>query len=201
VNQTNSIMQKETKLLIVACLFLLGLSACDKENYDIVTEESAHTPTEVINDEPYFSFQIADVGKETKGYGVIIEVAGFYVISSDSIFCKGENGFGIISDGDGDNFHFTFFLDSQGTATLPFSTLSYEENGDTITVFNNSLHYDCTPDAYPTVEFTEVTEDRMTGTYRGEFFRFTGDDSDSCDSWQSVGILESDFSVPLRSCP
>jgi len=193
-------MLNQTKCLIAACLLLLGLSACDKENYDIVTEESTFEPTEVITDDSYFSFQMADVQEQTGGYGALVEVANFYILSSDSVFCDGNNGFGIISDGMGDYFHFSFFLDSLGTVSLPFSTLNYEENGDTITVFNNSLHYDCTPDAYPTVEFTEVSADRLTGTYRGEFFKLIGNDADECASWQSVGILESDFSVPLKSC-
>ena len=204
-------------------LFFLAITllvvACQADNFDEITEVALPYEPIILEEGSQITYRLKQKGTNfNRGYGVVIEDFGIedYYLSSDTItLCETETT--IFPEGGGtsstniiasfSNFYITFSIDEPGNV-FPGTAYIVEVLGE-----NDILTYyggfpfvpKCSEDYSTIVNIEEKTDEFIRGTYEAEFFQSVVDSliapyPDNCNDWESVGLMQAAFTIPLNTC-
>jgi len=200
--------------LLFFLLALFCFQACKEANFDeLETEVLPVEPVEVTEDEIGLTYRISNEEEVVydDGFGVALHDTlggSLYAIASGDFTCSSEVENDVIRfqiGGEINDFLIIWLETPDGDVFSFQATVKTVINGDTIEVVGsgNLLPFGCVEENPLIVNIEEETEEFIKGTYEGEFFEFVFDSTATeltCDNWQSVGILNADFFVPLGEC-
>lgn len=186
--------------IALASLFIV-LTSCGKDDYDIYTEQENHTPTTIeVSSALTYGLRQSDFITNTTGQGH--KSSNVYHVGSKDmdVQCTAGGAIEWNFDGLGEYFHFLFAVNDVDTIVL-FYGFEAEIDGENVFANDALIPEECQNDRIR-VEFEE-TEDRLFGTFKGEFFTFADEivsPIDSCVNYRSLGFLEASFNVDLTIC-
>lgn len=201
--------------LLFFLLIFTTIFACQEDNFDEFTEEALpYEPTEVELSEPLLSYRIQQTEIEfPEGFGVKITndttKLSLYAIAADTFQCQADvlgNSLSLSTSGEIGDFFIAFFKFEDGEPFTYNAIVTTVIDNERITVFGSDfINPDCAGDTPFLVNIEEETKDFIRGTYEAEFFKLVPPqdstaDIQGCEIWESVGILNAEFAVPLGTC-
>lgn len=183
-------------------IVLLILTSCSQDNIETTDINFLPEDPVIVNIENPLKYNLRATDPTiTSGtaYENIGETSTLYLVASDDVEVECPGGLASSFQAPGDFFHFMFINFNGGDQVIDarFNTVI---DGNEIGVFNLNF-IDCITESIQ-VDY-EIVNDRMVGTFTGEFFYFNDEfvePFDSCVNFISAGILEASFNCPLVNC-
>ncbi|MEO0733589.1 MAG: hypothetical protein AAFZ52_12190 [Bacteroidota bacterium] len=202
----------QLKLFFFLPLLLLCLAACDREESLLITEVELPREVKIVEEEEFFlRHSLASVtAEDTIGTAIYSEEFGWFALSntryesysctiSEDRFSARGRGVGV-AGGNTDNTTFNMF-GRVPDPTQPFTSYSFwylTTEADVVRVFTN----DHCNEAEVTIEFTNITEERIQGVMYGEVVGFDADGllpecNDPNIEYRPIDIA---FNLPRQYC-
>lgn len=189
-------------MTVVAVALSFLLVSCEQDeispNTNSLAAEELGTVNYRLGSQPVVlneGFAYQPEGPNSKSFVLTAETAGI------------ECGPGSINWGRIDSYLLSWLEFPDGRLYPWIGTVNLVGNGDTTQAFFKGSLWDCSSEE-PEVTITELSDSTLRGTFKAEFYRLGTShlDSDStyntCEFFESVGVLEAEFNVPIVGpCP
>lgn len=193
-------------LSLYLVVFILGCTlfiSCDRENIESITDvPQTEPPVEVdIFEGMAFQAYSGDV-LFSEGSAKRLGDAGNYLfaLSSGVITCSGPDGYTTAYEG---NSYFNLeFYEFEGAYYTSQATITTEIDGAPTTLLSLVPAGSGCQDQEVVVTITELTDNHVAGTFRGDFFKM-GDvlgPTLPCFGFVYVGEFTAEFSMPYEVC-
>ncbi|MEO1514571.1 MAG: hypothetical protein AAFV95_06150 [Bacteroidota bacterium] len=193
------------QISILSSLLLLALLvSCSKENIDTIELEPISTQPDTVLVPDALKY-VMPSGATTLLQGTAYKYvsatnnATLYMVASNEVDVECPGGLSASYQGPGNFFRFQFY-EFNGNYTVFDAGFNTEIDGTTKTLMDLKIP-ECQPDPIE-IEF-EIVNDRMRGTFTGEFYYFAPilvEPLRDCVNYISSGIVEVSFDLPLRDC-
>jgi len=202
------------RLILLLCMF--AIIACQEDNFDEFTTEPIFLePIELKRDDQII-FRIGESEKNLeRGYGVVVDFfsSDTYFLSSDTITLCDTNFDPNGLDGtlnvivQFSDFYVSYNTDQAGDVVNPTgAVVQVAENNEKVNYYGGFPFTPKCSTRFPTtLTIIEQTDDFVRGTFEAEFFQSIADSliapvPDNCDDWESVGIMQAAFNIPISIC-